>query len=64
MNEARQLEIAKAIIKAITRKNATLKSIGRCGLENMVKETGVPVEDLQEFLQPIVQEILNEAFKR
>ena len=33
-------------------------------MENMVKETGVPVEDLQEFLQPIVQEILNEAFKR
>ena len=64
MDETRQLEIAKAVIKAITRRNATLKSLGRCGLEDTSKETGIPVDELQEFIHLIVREIVDEAFKK
>ena len=62
MTKDRQLEIAKAIIKMVTRRNSSLKSLGRSALEDTAKETGVSVDELQEFLHPIVREIVDEAF--
>jgi len=55
----RQGEIALKVVKHLMRKRGqnNMREFG-----NAAKEIGVPVEELKQFAQPLVQELLDECF--
>lgn len=63
MNEKRKGEIALKVVKFLIRKRGvrlspdSMREVG-----NISKETGVPVEELNQFAKPLIQELLDECF--
>ena len=64
MTNERKLQIAMTLVKSVIKKEATFRSLSKRGLEETSKEVGVPAEELSEFFRPVVQEIVDEAFKK
>ena len=63
MDEERKGQIAYHLWKRhLKQEGIHLDGIDR-KIGNIVKETGVPREELQEFMQEIVTELLKEAFE-
>jgi len=59
----RQGEIALKVVKHLMRKRGvTLSQNNMREFGNAAKEIGVPVEELKQFAQPLVQELLDECF--
>ncbi|OGZ63481.1 MAG: hypothetical protein A2998_01630 [Candidatus Staskawiczbacteria bacterium RIFCSPLOWO2_01_FULL_37_25b] len=66
MTDKRKLEIAMASLKYVMRRQGGvhLTSQTKRELGNAAKETGIPAEELLEFFRPLVQEMVDEVFKK
>jgi len=65
MTDKRKLEIAMASLKYVMRRQGVhLTSQTKRELGNAAKETGIPAEELLEFFRPLVQEMVDEVFKK
>jgi hypothetical protein len=63
MDTKRQGEIALQLVKHVMRKRGiTLSQDNMRELGNTAKAIGVSVEELKQFIKPLIQELLNECF--
>jgi hypothetical protein len=63
MDPKRRGEIALKVVKLLMRKRGvTLSQNNMREFGNLAKEVGVSVEELKQFAQPLVQELLDEYF--
>ncbi|MEI6280477.1 MAG: hypothetical protein WCP17_00545 [bacterium] len=63
MEDSRRGEIAVSIIKYLMRKHGVELSQNNMRQMGIVaKETGIPVAEIREFVQPLLEEMLAEFF--
>ena len=65
MTDSRKAEIAILLIKEVIReKGVVLTPSFRQDMERDAKDLGIPVDEFMEFVEPIIRELVDEAFAK
>ena len=63
METEHELEVAKKVVKCLLEKiGVRLSHDSRREMGNMSKKIGVPLSEVEQFLQPLLKEVFDECF--